>query len=530
MHMFFETHAPLAQNSNAHPWDVVKIKSLLQALGHYEAPDWGLSEFPDRALFDAIRAFQKELGLRVDGVLKPQGETQMALAGAVSQDQSRTALRMAAEFVRQQGRNGDTVLAHITPEEAQVLHAVTDGGSINPTTGLLEFFTDRQLEAADKANESAARTRERVREYVSITRERSSQGQRNDDAGRRDAWNEAKTRVSNRNADGGSDNRTMQHNSSTGTQTPGGMMSANGALKTTVNDEEENAERQQRAHLAQKQEEEDEQRQTLGSDPLSPRKKPNTPKVAEKPAPKPASNPTPKHASKPKTYSAKIMAAAAQANQVKARDRKNVKNYLAATDRIRAEGKTIDAKTRADTWAKVTGKKTATSGGAVNRSGPSVTMPIPLTKAETELLQKAERLGINPDEVDLNDPNDKALIESYYEYGNKTPEERKQAQKIKDDYRKYAVNNPRASNVYDAFKAAEGASKNYAAESGSLGYLSDDRLRDIRNGNFGIAATAKVIGKVAPPVGIIGLLGNKMFKDASEELQYRESLRWNTTP
>ncbi|MBD3661008.1 MAG: peptidoglycan-binding protein, partial [Arenibacter algicola] len=219
---FFDTRAPLALNSNAYPWDVVKIKSLLQALGHYDAPEWGVSPFPDRALFDAIKTFQKSCGLRADGVLKPQGETQMALAGAVSPDQSRTALRMAAEFVREQGRNGDTVLAHISPEEAQLLHAVTDGGSTNPTTGLPEFFTDRQLEAADKANESAARTRERVREYVGITRERSSQGKRNDAAGRRDAWNEAKSRVSNRTTDAGSDNRTMQQKSSTGTQTSGG--------------------------------------------------------------------------------------------------------------------------------------------------------------------------------------------------------------------------------------------------------------------------------------------------------------------
>jgi hypothetical protein len=39
------------------------------------------------------------------------------------------------------GRNGDTVLAHLSPAEAQVLHAITDGGSINPKTGLLEFWT-----------------------------------------------------------------------------------------------------------------------------------------------------------------------------------------------------------------------------------------------------------------------------------------------------------------------------------------------------------------------------------------------------
>ncbi len=38
------------------------------------------------------------------------------------------------------GRHGDTILAHITPAEAELLHRVTDGGSINPVTGLPEFF------------------------------------------------------------------------------------------------------------------------------------------------------------------------------------------------------------------------------------------------------------------------------------------------------------------------------------------------------------------------------------------------------
>lgn len=37
------------------------------------------------------------------------------------------------------GRGGDTMLAHINPQEAALLNRVTDGGSINPHTGLPEF-------------------------------------------------------------------------------------------------------------------------------------------------------------------------------------------------------------------------------------------------------------------------------------------------------------------------------------------------------------------------------------------------------
>lgn len=89
MPTFINIHAPLAHNSNSSPLDVIKIKAALSSLGHYEAPNWGVSIFPDSALFDAIRTFQKSQGLKVDGVMKPGGETMWVLnsvIGDVSQD------------------------------------------------------------------------------------------------------------------------------------------------------------------------------------------------------------------------------------------------------------------------------------------------------------------------------------------------------------------------------------------------------------------------------------------------------------
>ncbi|MFN9109311.1 MAG: hypothetical protein ACK5XN_04470, partial [Bacteroidota bacterium] len=38
------------------------------------------------------------------------------------------------------GRRGDKIIAHITPEEAALLKARGGSGTINPRTGLLEFF------------------------------------------------------------------------------------------------------------------------------------------------------------------------------------------------------------------------------------------------------------------------------------------------------------------------------------------------------------------------------------------------------
>jgi peptidoglycan hydrolase-like protein with peptidoglycan-binding domain len=176
-------------------------KTLLQRLGYYETPEWGISPYPDAALFKAVRAFQSAQSLAADGVIKPHGETEARLHA--------TATRLQSLDLQSMGRNGDTLLAHITPAEAQLLDAVTDGGSINPQTGLLEFwgrmggskhsreqrdqadaraaslsgiagnsdqngsdrsqqktYTDAQLAGAARANAEAARTREKVRSYL----------------------------------------------------------------------------------------------------------------------------------------------------------------------------------------------------------------------------------------------------------------------------------------------------------------------------------------------------------------------------
>jgi hypothetical protein len=47
-----------------------------------------------------------------------------------------------AEMLRQMGRGRDTILAHITPEEAEMLLKMGGSGTINPKTGLPEFQQD----------------------------------------------------------------------------------------------------------------------------------------------------------------------------------------------------------------------------------------------------------------------------------------------------------------------------------------------------------------------------------------------------
>jgi hypothetical protein len=65
--------------------------------------------------------------------MQPPAEQPMQLA--------RGGLAQAAEHMRRQGRGGDTMLAHINPREAEMLRRAGGGGTINPETGLPEFFS-----------------------------------------------------------------------------------------------------------------------------------------------------------------------------------------------------------------------------------------------------------------------------------------------------------------------------------------------------------------------------------------------------
>ena len=56
-----------------------------------------------------------------------------------------TDLAALAQVLRSKGRRGDSVLAHITPKEAALLKRRGGSGTINPDTGLPEFFEDEDF-------------------------------------------------------------------------------------------------------------------------------------------------------------------------------------------------------------------------------------------------------------------------------------------------------------------------------------------------------------------------------------------------
>jgi len=81
MYDFFQLKRPLKRNANADLNDVFRVKTALSDLGHYEVPDWGITQYPDNGLFQGIKSLQRDHGLKVDGIMNPGGETEQTLNG-----------------------------------------------------------------------------------------------------------------------------------------------------------------------------------------------------------------------------------------------------------------------------------------------------------------------------------------------------------------------------------------------------------------------------------------------------------------
>ena len=70
---------------------------------------------------------------------------------------ARGGIAEAARMVASKGRYGDTMLAHITPEEARLLKKRGGSGSINPETGLPEFFLKKLFQGVKQVFKSVAK-------------------------------------------------------------------------------------------------------------------------------------------------------------------------------------------------------------------------------------------------------------------------------------------------------------------------------------------------------------------------------------
>lgn len=96
----FQLHGTVAPSGgdNTRP-DVAKIQTLLGKAGYVGIRDGGPNGYPSDMLDGAIRRFQQDKGLKVDGVLKPGGPTITALGGLLGGDASNPTKASASSFI-----------------------------------------------------------------------------------------------------------------------------------------------------------------------------------------------------------------------------------------------------------------------------------------------------------------------------------------------------------------------------------------------------------------------------------------------
>lgn len=133
--------------------DVAKVETLLGGAGYMDiAPTGGPTGYPGGRLIDAVKRFQKDNGLKVDGYLNPDGETMASLTRAVPARPD-DATRRTMEFRPEDARNAQPTPGlyypdHVyenghwrlkTPEERARSEyrnmAASNGGSDSPGDG-----------------------------------------------------------------------------------------------------------------------------------------------------------------------------------------------------------------------------------------------------------------------------------------------------------------------------------------------------------------------------------------------------------
>jgi len=72
---FFRLKRTVGPTHDLAPDDAIAAKTALAELGHYEVPRSGITPHADSALFAGLKNFQREQGLVVDGLMRPDGPT-----------------------------------------------------------------------------------------------------------------------------------------------------------------------------------------------------------------------------------------------------------------------------------------------------------------------------------------------------------------------------------------------------------------------------------------------------------------------
>ena len=124
----------------ANPERYAEVRAKYIEMG---APEELLPEQFDPQFFAAMN-------MAVDQLIAEPAGVQAFAQGGIAE------LKPIAKAIASYGRNGDTMLAHITPAEARMLRRRGGSGTINPVTGLPEFFLKKAFKSLGNAIKSFA--------------------------------------------------------------------------------------------------------------------------------------------------------------------------------------------------------------------------------------------------------------------------------------------------------------------------------------------------------------------------------------
>ena len=117
--------------------DLLSDPEVANILGGLLPPTFDAAFFSGlRVALDQVQASPAPGGMGGMGMMGGMPVQGFAAGGIVDLPQ----MKKVAQELQQMGREGDTILAHINPEEARMLKAMGGSGTINPYTGLPEFI------------------------------------------------------------------------------------------------------------------------------------------------------------------------------------------------------------------------------------------------------------------------------------------------------------------------------------------------------------------------------------------------------
>jgi len=124
----------LARNPSAYP----QVRQQLIDSDMME-PDDLPEQYDPQFIGIALMAINEYMSMLARNVEAPM-QMSPDVEGLPPMGMARGGLADMAQYLASKGRYGDTMLAHITPQEAQMLRRMGGSGTINPQTGLPEFF------------------------------------------------------------------------------------------------------------------------------------------------------------------------------------------------------------------------------------------------------------------------------------------------------------------------------------------------------------------------------------------------------